>query len=289
MTVAFQELAGSPRFVLDENGIFTARREFHVAWSDWRTLVDDLRGVVRRVDTKGYLVSAQANFPDFPALEVSRIEVEPFDPEHPDGTAPLAAVSQGLNTYHASGARVRVEYKASDLSDESDKPKHQNGTFLSWQREIGVDVLSVPGRYWRWTGGPTTDLEDDLPLGIRIPVATHSLTWTNLARPPEQAIRRLRGAVNNVTFLGAPAGCVLFVGARITNQFQLDGSTRHRLEYTFSEKTVPKISDPSTVVGHNHFYYGPGNGGEHWFEIINKTTSARVYPSADLSQLFFYE
>ena len=82
------------------------------------------------------------------------------------------------------------------------------------ERDIGIEMISIPARYWKWSGGPNTILEDDLPIGVRVPVATHTLIWSNVVAPPYETIRALRGTVNADAILGALPGCLLFVAQR---------------------------------------------------------------------------
>jgi hypothetical protein len=288
MSVSFQELAGSPRLRILETGKIVAERDFKVAWSDWVGFVNMLRGLYFSAATKGAVLVSPAYFPGNPALRVASVAVTPFDDQSPDGNAALADVSSGLNTY-AGGARVHVEYGLLDTGNDKRKPPHPAGTFLRWERDVGVDMLTIPARYWKWSGGPNTILEDDLPIGVRVPVATHTLVWSNVAQPPYDTIRATRGTVNADAILGAPPGCLLFVGAKITEIYQLDGTLRYTLQYVFAEKTVPLVADPGLVVGHNYFYYGPGSGGENWFEVVSVGGGHTVYPSTPFALLFQYE
>jgi hypothetical protein len=287
MPIPFQELAGSPRVRILESGKVAAERDFHVAWGDWVAFVNEIRGYYFAAATKGAALISPACFPGNPSLLVTAVSVEPFDGQSPDGTA-LADPSIATNSY-ASGAKVRVEYGLRDTGADKNKPPHPPGTFLRWERDVAVDMLSIPARYWKWSGGPSTILEDDLPIGVRVPVAMHTLTWSNVVRPPYETIRTARGTVNDAEILGVPEECLLFLGARITEVYQLDGTLRYTLHYSFAEKTVPLVADPDTVVGHNHFYYGPGSGGENWFEVVSVAGSHPVYPSTDFLALFQYE
>jgi hypothetical protein len=284
----FQELAGSPRVRILESGRVVAERDFKVAWDDWVEFVNELRGLYMTAGTIGTALISPACFPGNPSLRVTSISVTPFDDQSPDGDAALVDLSTGMNSY-TGGARVRVEYGLVDSGSDRRKPPHPAGTFLRWERDIGVDMVSIPARYWQWSGGPNTILEDDLPIGVRVPVATHRLIWTNVARPPYDTIQATRGTVNADAILGAPPGCLLFVGAKIVEIYQLDGTLRYTLEYVFNEKTVPLVADPDTVVGHNFFYYGPGDGGENWFEVVSVAGGHAVYPSANFAPLFQYE
>ncbi len=183
MSIAFQELAGSPRVRILESGKVTAERDFKVAWTDWVAFVNVLRGRYLSAATQAATIVSPAYFPDNPGLRVVSISVDPFDGQSPSGDRELTDPSIETNSY-ASGARVRVEYGLRDSGGDKHKPRHPNGTFLRWERDVGVDMVAVPARYWKWSGGPTTILEDDLPIGIRVPVATHTLVWSNVAQPP---------------------------------------------------------------------------------------------------------
>ncbi len=288
MSIAFQELAGSPRVRILESGKVTAERDFQVAWSDWVSFVNELRGIYVSAGSQAAPIVDPAYFPDCPALRVTAISVAPLDPQSPAGDTPLDDLSTTTNSY-PGGARVNVEYGLRDTGNDKRKPAHPPGTFLRWERDIGVDMLAVPARHWQWSGGPNTILEDDLPIGVRVPVATHRLIWSNVAQPPYDTIRTARGSVNDGDFLGAPVGCLLFSGAKVTEIFQLDGSLLYTLEYMFAEKTVPLVADPGTVVGHNCFYYGPGFGGENWFPVVSVGSGHNVYPATDFAALFQYE
>ncbi len=284
----FQELAGSPRVRILESGRVVAERDFQVAWDEWVEFVNELRGLYITAGTAGAALVSPACFPGNPSLRVTSIAVAPFDDQSPDGDAALADPSTGMNSY-AGGARVRVEYGLVDSGSDRRKPPHPAGTFLRWERDIGTDMVSIPARYWKWSGGPSTILEDDLPIGVRVPVATHRLIWSNVARPPYDTIQATRGTVNADAILGAPPGCLLFAGAKIVEIYQLDGTLRYTLEYVFAEKTVPLVAAPDTVVGHNFFYYGPSSGGENWFEVVSVAGGHAVYPSANFAPLFQYE
>ncbi len=288
MSIAFQELAGSPRLRILESGLIVGERDFQVAWDDWVPLVNALRGLYFSAGSQGAALISPAYFPGNPALRVVAIAMTPFDEQSPDGDAALADLSTGLNSY-AGGARLHVEYGLVEAAADKRKPPHPAGTFLRWERDVGVDMLSIPARYWKWSGGPNTILEDDLPIGVRVPTATHTLIWSNVARPPYDTIQATRGTVNSSAILGAPAGCLLFVGAKITEIYQLDGTLRYTLRYIFAEKTVPLIADPDTVVGHNYFYYGPGSSGENWFEVVSVAGGHAVYPATEFGPLFQYE
>ena len=48
MSVAFEELEGSPRIQLNEQGVI-GLRSFRVAWDDWQTLARELVGTFRAI------------------------------------------------------------------------------------------------------------------------------------------------------------------------------------------------------------------------------------------------
>lgn len=293
MAYTFQEIGG-PVVVFDEDGQVTGTREFIVdPYSARFEFADDLRGKSQSVGGSGAILKPKAHFPDFPSLLISKVTTAPFDPE-PLGGGTLQ-LSSGESTY--SHARVTAEYRTLDIAGASapgggggDSPSTPAGTYLAWDEDIGQQILTVPGEKWVFPplAPPDNTLPDDTPVGILIPTATHILTWTNVAVVPRTAMRKLRGRINDAVFLGAPIGCVMFIGGRISRVMQTDGSVRFGVSYTFEEKTIGKITAPDTVVGWNYFYSAKGDAGEHWLPIENYVTGEPPFQSGNLNLLFQY-
>ncbi|HVU87353.1 MAG TPA: hypothetical protein VHD36_08525 [Pirellulales bacterium] len=269
MAVAFEELAGSPRIRVNEQGT-SAVRTFRVAWADWQEFVQALIGTFRVLGLATEFVPP-IEFPGLPYLIVTDVQVEPFDPENPDGTSAID-LGSFANTYSVAGARVTATYRT--MFDEfspsrRDLPNVPGGTFLTYSADLGSERMTVPGRVWNWAGS-SERVADDINPGIHVPHGSFTLRWQRVPNPPWSQIRALRGKVNGSTFLSSPPGTVMFQGARASRRFQFveDGGFWN-LDYMFAENTKT-LSDGVTDVGWNHFYKEAALGGEHWVAIENQ-------------------
>jgi len=285
MSIAFEELAGSPRLTISQQTT-TATRTFRVAWDDWQDFAAQLVGRYTTVGCSFDFVPP-LEFPDMPNLVVSELDVEPFDPENPDG-GEVSTLTTGANSYPDAGAKITARYET--LFDANNQPRPDlpgvpSGTFLTYVADMGAEYQTIPGRVWRWNDTPDDPpVSPDINPGVLIPTGTYRLIWHRVALPPWSAIRQLRGKVNDGSFGGAPAGTVLMMGARITREFQFQRDDGFwRVEYRFAEKTV-ELSD-GTKVGWNYFYKEKAVDGEHWVDIKDDDDQA-PYKDGDFSGLF---
>ncbi|HEY4309846.1 MAG TPA: hypothetical protein VGN12_10380 [Pirellulales bacterium] len=287
MSVAFEELAGSPRIRVNEQGT-SAVRVFRVAWTDWQEFVRALIGTFRVLGLATQFVPP-IEFPGLPNLIVTDVQVEPFDPDNPDGATDIN-LGAFTNTYTGGGAKVTATYRT--MFDEFSRPRPDmpgvpDGTYLTYSADLGSERTTVPGRAWIWSGG-SERVADDISPGLQIPHGTFTLRWQRVPYPPWTQIRALRGKVNGSTFLSAPAGTVMFQGARVSRRFQFveDGGFWN-LDYMFAENTKT-LSDSVTPVGWNYFYKEVAAAGEHWVAIEN-LDGAPPYSAGDFLQLFQFE
>jgi hypothetical protein len=287
MPAQFEELEGSPKLAVSEQGM-TAWRSFRVAWADWPAFCGELIGSYQVVGGT-FVFTEPLEFPGFPNLVVSDIQLEPFDPASPDGTG-VGTLGAAPNAYSAGGARVTATYTtAFDVGNEPrpELPKVPKGTYLTFRADLGAEYMATPGRIWRWQAPPANPVvPDDVNPGLLIPQGTFHLTWHRVALPPWSTMRELRGKVNDATFVGAPAGTVLFLGARVRRRFHfvaLGGFWE--VQYTFQENTKELTS--GAKVGWNHFYKETKVAGEHWVAIADEDGNA-PYGAGDLTQLFVF-
>ncbi len=287
MAVAFEELEGSPRFEIRDDETL-AVRTFRVSWNDWPQFAQQLVG---RYEVRGgqYYFVPPLRLPGFAHLLVSELEVEPFEPSCPDGAAVRTLVS-GMNRYPGGGAKVTAIYRTrfdEDNAGRSKMPKVPLGTYLTFRADLAAEYLSTPGRTWRWNAPPDFPaVAPDVQPGRLLPQSLFHLTWHRVALPPWDAMRGLRGTVNDAEFLGSPPGTVLFLGAKVRRVFQfLAAGGFWRVEYTFQEN-VKELSDGSKV-GWNHFYRETAVNGEHWVGIADEDGNP-PYPSASFAPLFTF-
>jgi len=236
-----------------------------------------------------FVFSPPVEFPGLPSLLVEELEVEPFDPASPDGDG-VTTLTSTPNTYTAAGARVTATYRSgfdADNDPREDLPTIPNGTYLTYDADLAAEYLATPGRVWNWVDPPNNPpVPDDVNPGLLLPQGSFRLTWHRVARPPWSTIRSLRGKVNAATFVGAPAGTVLFLGARATRKFQfIEHGGFWKLEYAFQENT--KELSTGAKVGWNHFYKETAVAGEHWVAIEDADGNP-PYEAADLTPLFLF-
>jgi hypothetical protein len=284
MAVSFEELEGSPTINLSPQGM-TALRLFRVAWDDWPALVQDLIGYYDRVGSTATF-TAPLEFPGVENLVVSEIAVEPFDPGNPEGTS-VASLTQGTNGYPAAGARVAATYRTlfdSATTARSDMPPVPAGTYLTYDAELSAEFQAVPGRTWHWAASGNPPLAPDQSPALLVPSGAFHLTWLRVPLPPWQAMRDLRGRVNDASFMGAPAGTVIYLGATVERQFPFSPSGGFwRVTYSFAERAIPLAG--GATAGWNYQYKESPVSGQHWIAIADDSGNA-PYPAVDFAQLF---
>ncbi|MCE9545553.1 MAG: hypothetical protein K8T25_08555 [Planctomycetia bacterium] len=284
MTIAFEELEGSPVIAVGADGT-TARRVFRVAWADWPQFVRDLIGSYRRAGTDYYFIPP-LEFPGLPGVVVSSLEVSPFDPGNPDGTE-VSTLTSGTNSYPAAGAKITADYEALPADDEPSRgelPATPSGTYLTYRADLGSEFHTTSSRGWHWDTAGSPPLAPDVNPGIVIPTGVFRLIWQRVVAPNWTAIRQLRGKVNDAPFVGAAAGTVLFLGARVVRQFEFgEGMGFWRVEYLFSERAIELAG--GGLAGWNHAYKEQAVNGEHWLPLVDEDGNG-PYAAADLTPLF---
>ncbi len=280
MSVAFEELEGSPTIRISESGT-VATRVFRVAWDDWTDFARELVGHYELVACTFQFVAPLA-FPDIPNLVVADIAVEPFDPDNPEGSE-VSTLTSGTNRYPDAGAKVTARYRNlfdADNTPRADLPSVPDGTYLTFDTDLALESVATPGRTWQWDDGSGDPLPADVRPKLIVPTGAFWLTWHRVMLPPWDAIRDLRGHVNQSTFVGSPAETVMFCGARIHRQFQfLEDGGFWRIELLFNERTVPLASGTG---GWNHMYKDDGGG----WEAVKDAANDPPHPTGDFSSLF---
>lgn len=277
--IPFEELQGSPRIALSSDGAIAVRKLI-VPWDQWDTLAAELYGYARDVAGSIALVEPLPFPGERPNLIVDEIEVEPFEPSSPDGRD-VVTLTSGVNRY-AAGALLTITYRERFDRDAplDDAPAIPPGTFLTYSSELAGEHRTLDSNSWRWSG-TSINVPSTTTINILVMTAQHTLTWHRVVRPPYEAIRNLRGQVNDATFLSCDAGTLLFGGARLRREFQIrGGSPIWRIEYRFSERR-----QDGGPYGWNHFYRKDAD--PHWAEI--ETADAPYQPpygSGDFHTLF---
>lgn len=284
MAVVFEELAGSPSLRLAD-GKFQGTRKFKVAWSDVVDFVIELVGGYRVVSEVLTYVPP-ATFPLAPLATVGEVSCEPFPPDRPDGVS-IVDLSTGANDYAWAlvTAQYRIRFEEANKA-RADLPDVPEGTLLTYSSDLGLEYEATPGRTFLWSAD-SSPVADDVHPGIVVPTEEMRLSWQRVPSPPWDAIRDLRGKVNDATFLNHAAGTVLFVGARTSREFQILDPGLFRLDYHFRVREVQSTASAGTRFGWNHRYRQEAVTGEHWLEIADQDGN-RPYAEGDFLDLFAF-
>jgi hypothetical protein len=275
MFIPFAELEGSPTIQLNPSGTI-ATRIFRVEWDEWQTFAEQLTGGWQRVSGQ-YRFVEPLPFPGLSNVVVDSVLVAPFDPRNPSGEE-VVSTAQGLNRYPAAGAKLTVHYKSAVNDETSDsgsvsKPQTPSGTILTYRADLNVTTVSVPGRAWHWAVEDSPKVPDDVNPGLIVPTGSYVAQWDRVASPPWAAIRSLRGKVNESVFFDAPAGTLLFLGAKASRKFEfLRNASLWTVEYAFEERPVPW----------NRFFREETNS---WTEIADAGEN-QPYAAGDFAELF---
>jgi len=281
MTIAFQELAGSPHETFTPDGL-RAERRLVVAWEDRHALVAQLLG-------EGYEFGGgqPAAYPERSGVVAVQVAVEPW-PAAPDEQGPFSDVTTDLNRYQGKFAQLTVVYELLDaVLARGDLPAPVQGTFLTYRMEFGGEYVRVPGHGLRWESDAALPVPPEAVPTLRVPVVEHLVTWHRVPAPPWAAIRALTGTVNATAFLGAAAETVLFDGATAVKQFlgisaQQQPQFGWRLTYVFRERA---IKAGGGVCGWNHRYRSLPAGNPGWDKLTD-AAGQTLYPLADFAPLF---
>ncbi|MCA9246858.1 MAG: hypothetical protein KDA42_07070 [Planctomycetales bacterium] len=269
MAIAFEELEGSPTIEVGGKGA-AARREFRVAWTDWRAFAESLIGGWKKTGTSFRRVPGLA-FPGLDDVFVEHVSVRPFSEFAPDGSA-IESLERGVNAYPTGGARVTVDYESIKTTNVGFEPAIEAGTYLTYTSSLDEELVVTPSSAWVWTDDDST-VPDSIETDLRLPLGRLRVGWHFVPLPPWTAIRTLRGRVNDASFFGAPAGTLQFLGARIEQKFSfLTGPSIYTITYDFSERTT----------AWNNFFK-PGAG---FTEISHGIDGATPYAEGDFGALF---
>ncbi|MBL9124454.1 MAG: hypothetical protein JNG90_12535 [Planctomycetaceae bacterium] len=285
MATPFEELAGSPTIHF-RDGSFTAMRRLLVAWDDALPFLVELYGGWRLVGDE-LSVDPPSHFPGVPAALVTDITVEPFPPDSPNSN-PAMTLASAANGYDRALLTVTYDI-VFDLDNRArrDLPAVPAGTYLTYRGAIGLESVATPGRIWKWAVDATA-VGDDVRPAIITPTEEFTLTWYRVPQPPWDAIRDLRGRVNDNPFLNFAAGTVLFLGVETKRDFQVLDAGMWRLAYRFKVRTVPSTATAGVVRGWNHHYRRHASASEHWLEIADQDNH-RPYAAGSFAELFRFE
>jgi hypothetical protein len=281
LTVVYDELEGSPSYHFERRKS-TGKRVFRIAWAD----IDAFLAALFPLNEFG--LPLYAYDVQYPFLAVTSIEVEPWDPGHPDGNFDI------VNRYTAGGAKMTVNmtFPFESTQDSSSPGGQQNTVFLTEETDTSVEYLVNPDGAFEYfvdangepygafgavnpiTGqrnvNPNCNVAQlkipaKVPTGVPYPIIHRNLTLHEVASPPWPWIRAYQGCVNNDWFLNAAPETLLFLGCKGNRELSVNGNPYWTLGYKFAEKCYnffdvwtyinlqPPGIPPPDPQGWNHF------------------------------------
>ena len=273
MSTYFRELAGSPIEWYDDDG-FHAKRIFITKWEDRDAFAIELLGA-----NAVYGESLTTAYPGKADTFAAKLRYEPLDPAYLDQKE-LASLTDDVNSYSKSYAKATVEYYTVDAGEPSSLYDEDDAQLIYQMYESG-EYLPVGAGGWSWSD-TSTSIPSSQALAKWVPIREHHLTWNVVDEPSWSTIQSLQGTVNSSTFLGCPAGTVLFAGVKSKKLYleELDEDPSPftwQVTYVFRERSV---RFGGSTYGWNYVYRETPAG---WVEVTNGTT--KLYDSADLTTL----
>lgn len=265
----YVELPGSPKLNLDRLNSATATRVFRVKWDQRGNFAAAMIGGWSII--AGVYVRRQATpFPDYTGLIASSASIEPDMSDSPSG-GDIISLSVGTAVYE--NAKVTINYRvpepAPEESEDDDLDQPEEGTILEYSRQTGGQILSTPGRSWKWADGPKAST--DVNPGITIPTIVHTLSWSNVpySKVPWDDIKDKMGLINSAKYLDSAPERLLFTGSEASRMWDLEALNASeplaawQLQYTFEESCKPP------GAGWNHFWREKREtvGNSHWVRL----------------------
>ena len=280
MAVVVEELAGSPTFTYNRSG-GSGQRTVLLDWGDVTAFLIELMPS-SYMDGGNIVVPPAATFPGQSWLYAKSADVEPWDPESPDGDNLFPA------TY--SKAKITIHYETEQFDQKDSSPRNDGpggnqgstgssqNTFVSHKVSVGGEFMSWPANSLRFgeasdpssgaTEGRETKVGEDAMIGVIIPLIDHQITWHHVPFPPWAAMRVCVGSVNAYPFAGAPAETLLFLGADSSREVTNEGVRAWEMEYKYNEKNMNPF-DSANPQGWNHFLR-PDGYSAGTFQIVNR-------------------
>jgi hypothetical protein len=283
MPVPYEELANSPSFKIDRNGLGTCKREVKIGWTN-------IVPFVTEVLPNPFNGFGSAVAPLFPNMAVQDVDIVPFQPGDPigdDGT--------GVNLFDY--AKITVNYK--NFTFVMHKITY-SGEFITWPSSAlhwlnpiaRTRLIAAPLGGVGLGGGPALRIPQrvvvqDRSVGaqtliaIIIPQIEHTYDYDFAVFPPFDAIRLCMGKVNAKPIGSAAAGTVLFAGCSVDqnitpgawNTWNLNQATK--LQYKMIEKNL-NAGDAQTGQGWNYFLRPETGKFERMVRGIDKSLLAVV-------------
>ena len=291
MAVLFEEVDDSPHFNAGPRGEMGATRKFKIVWNQVEEFLSEL--------LFGGIFGLPAQFPLFPALRVSGIDIVPFIEIPQVGTL---TDHQTQNSTH-DHALVTVSYGPGE--NNTTQNTDDDGTWAEYEIGIAGEFVEVPGQFLKFQSD-NERLPADVHPVVRVPTVGHTVRWHRVYAPPWEQIANLTGLVNAnewkipATGMLVTAETLLFASASSSKTYDIkNGRDTWSLTYSFQQKTPKHLATTvsarggikhttggsDTVYGWNHILRKDGS----WDIPVSATTGDKMYQSGDFAALFTVE
>lgn len=213
------------------------------------------------------------------------------DPALGEGTKSIPPRDPGAAVIGYDYARIRITYGINPQEialwpEGMTVPRRRKGTWLELKLDAGGEFLKIDNAQW------SDNLDEDpfkpVPEGespalrLYVPQQQIGIIWHNLEWVPQQRFDAAVGKVNRSSFLGKPAGTVLFENYSVDMETTLDFDypVRWAVTCNFLYRCV---TDKGKTYGWNHELRKDG-----WQQVYVKTTSgwSLRYEETDFTNLF---
>lgn len=270
-TVAFEELASSPRERFTEAG-FEATRLLKCAWQDRIELCNQLLGSVQGSGPQAMHVTP-ARYPHFPRAQVRAVTIEPFD-------SAVDAHRGNEQVADYQHARLTVQYATGSYDTHQVNDDPHGDTYVTESLEPTAEFVTLSPQGLFWENVPASSgkvlAEDEAPGKI-----IRGMDWIytrHLLPTVPQAAFSLIGSVNDAAVdsrtLGyrfAP-GTLLYNPPTIRRVITAQAAAAWDLTYRFSYRPATWNKVWRTATGS--------------FEpLYNEQGPYQIYPGADFASL----
>lgn len=253
-------------------------------WSDRLDLVKDFVGTVT-AQAKGLLRTMPEFHPEapwMPCLSMDMIQPEGFMTDLA-GTPVFrfASGAEGLAVYRATHANVQYRLAPDQLIVEGEWER-----WTSVKETYQTEAQKVPGGIWQLVGHtPDTFIQTE----SRIPYFTKEvrITWWKTPIWDRERIENVLNHVNTEAWPNIFHGGVLYnyaPGTLLFSGFETEEKRSAAGQLLWDVTYVMKWRQSTW----NRFYYGAGNQGATYYNVVHKTTGAPPFASASFKELFSF-
>lgn len=269
MAVAFEELAGSPRYSGSKDKLSATRRGL-IDWAQKDNIYLELFP-----PAVGDKPSLPVLLQDSSTLYAANVTIEPWLGENdvPDCAGSSATYDKAL---------VEITYETI--------PYEQGGgasdQIITRKWTTSGNFITLPSHGLKWKASGRVVADPDVNAGFVVPMADLAVTLHRVTPAYFSSLRAnvhaMQGKINSGAFEGCPAGTLLLLGGDFTQTVSSDGSKTWQCEVRFQYRVVHEAG--GTARGWNWFY-NPDAG--EWQELCKrKNGDPPIFEDANFTTLY---